>query len=40
MFSVWGDQWHFVKTTAGKCASRKENFFPQLASEKYAKRTV
>ena len=31
-----GDQWHFAKTTAGKCTSWKENFFPQLASERYA----
>ena len=21
-----GDQWHFAKTTAGKCTSRKETF--------------
>jgi hypothetical protein len=40
MFSVWATNGNFVKTTAGKCASRKENFFPQLASERYAKRTV
>jgi len=32
-----GDQWHFAKTTAGKCSSRKEKFFPQLASGTYAK---
>ena len=31
-----GDQWHLAKTTAGKCSSRKENFFPQLASGRYA----
>jgi hypothetical protein len=31
------DQWHFAKTTAEKCSSRKENFFPPLASDRYAK---
>jgi len=30
-------QWHLAKTTAGKCSSRKENFFPPLASDRYAK---
>src|SRR5579862_4486400 len=37
MISVWGEQWHFAKTTAGKCSFRKENFFPQQASGRYAK---
>jgi hypothetical protein len=31
-----GDQWYLANTTAGKCSSRKENFFPQLASGRYA----